>query len=62
MSDGKKTESVGVKVTEQKHDQLRELAYQRRTTVSELLRNEIDELLSEADEIPVADAEEQPAD
>ncbi|GAA3882812.1 hypothetical protein [Haloarcula argentinensis] len=62
MSDGKKTESVGVKVTEEKRDQLRELAYQRRTTISELLRNEIDELLEEADEVPVADVDEQVAD
>ena len=54
MSSAKKTESVGVKVTEQKREQLRELAYQRRTTVSELLRSEIDELLDEADEIPAS--------
>lgn len=55
MSSAKKTESVGVKVTEQKRENLRELAYERRTTVSELLRGKIDELLKEADEVPTPD-------
>jgi hypothetical protein len=62
MSEGKKTEIVATKVTEQKRDQLRELAFQRRTTMSGLLRDEIDALLDEADEVPAPDAGENIAD
>jgi hypothetical protein len=51
MSDAQKTSPVGVKVTDEKKQALKDLAYERRTTVSELLREEIDELLETADEV-----------
>jgi hypothetical protein len=49
MSDSKKTAVVACKVTPETHERLRELAYDRRTDVSKLLRGKIDELLAEAD-------------
>lgn len=49
MSTTRKTETIGLKVTPQKKEDIEELAHERRTTVSELLRCEIDELLESGD-------------
>jgi predicted transcriptional regulator len=58
MTDSERTEAVtlSVKVSEHTRAELHEVAYQRRTTVSALLRQEIDELLDEAD----VDLDDQP--
>lgn len=51
MGDNELSKTIGVKVSEAKHRRLKRLAHERYTTVSDLVRGKLDELLEEAEEV-----------
>ena len=51
MSTQTKNAAIGFKVDEEVKSDLKDLAHERRTTLSDLLRGEVHDLLENADEI-----------